>query len=108
MGIPQRKKRKAATTRPRTRKRPFKNSRERQRRARINNKLTELCDLCSSDAITSIVPRASAAVKGLAMSSKENADDVWACTPKPSKMDILRDSIHIFEAMDKELIKLRT
>jgi len=92
------KKRKTATTRSRrrSRKRPFKNVRERHRRAAIKDKLEELDDLCSSDAVASIIPRPSAAV-GLYMGG----------TNKPRKVDILCDSIHMLEAMDNELIRLR-
>merc|ERR1712032_1423523 len=92
------KKRKTATTRSRrrSRERPFKNVRERHRRAAIKDKLEELDDLCSSDAVASIIPRPSAAV-GLYMGG----------TNKPRKVDILCDSIHMLEAMDNELIKLR-
>jgi len=92
------KKRKTATTRSRRRcrKRPFKNVRERRRRAEIKDKLEELDDLCSSDAVTSIVPRPSAAV-GLFMREPN----------KLRKVDILCDGIHMLEAMDKELTKLR-
>jgi len=92
------KKRKTTTTRPRRRcrKRPFKNIRERHRRAEIKDKLEELDDLCSSDAVASIVPRPSAAA-GLYMGG----------TNKPRKVDILCDSIHMLAAMDNELMRLR-
>jgi len=90
-------KRKIKTTQSRTRKRPFKNVRERGRRAVIKSKFAELNTLCSSDAVTSIVARPSG----------DYADVHRQGTQKPHKMDILRDSIHILQAMDKELIKLR-
>jgi len=95
------KKRKATMLQSRCRKRPFKNVRERRRRATIKSKLAELNTLCSSDAVTSIVSRPSAehAAKSIAEGSLD--------TYKPRKMDILCDSIHIFQAMDEELIKLR-
>ena len=106
--VKQTKKHKATRRAPsRSRKRPFKNVRERERRARINNKLTELCDLCSSDAVTSIVPRPSAAMKELTSPSEGSGDEREGSPKSCSKMDILRDSFHIIEEMDKELIRLR-
>jgi len=106
--VKQTKKRKATRRAPsRSRKRPFKNVRERERRARINNKLTELCDLCSSDAVTSIVPRPSAAMKELTSPAEGSGDEREGSPKSCSKMDILRDSFHIIEEMDKELIRLR-
>jgi len=91
-------KRKAATRQPKfkSRKRPYKNIREKRRRASIASKLTELHAVCISDAVTSIVPRPRA---------KEPIVPPEA--DKPCKMDILCDSIRILEAMDKELMKLR-
>jgi len=91
------KKRKAEQSRSRSwRKRPYKNVRERRRRAAIKDKLAELDDLCSSDAVTSIVPRPSAETR-LIMGGPERA----------RKMDILCDGFHILDVMGKELIKLR-
>jgi len=91
------KKRKAEQSRSRSwRKRPYKNVRERRRRAAIKDKLAELDDLCSSDAVTSIVPRPSAETR-LMMGGPERA----------RKMDILCDGFHILDVMGKELIKLR-
>jgi len=89
------RKRKAATpqSKSKSRKRPYKNIREKRRRASIASKLTELHAVCISDAVTSIVPRPRA---------KELIE-----ADKPCKMDILRDSIRILEAMGKELIQLR-
>ena len=92
------KKRKAEMTRSRSwRKRPFKNVREQRRRAAIKDKLAQLDDLCSSDAVACIVPRPSAEA-ALIMGDRQ----------RPRKMDILCDSIHIFDVMDKELTKLRS
>lgn len=98
------KKRKAETPQSKSRKRPYKNVREKRRRASIKGKLTELHAVCISDAVTSIVPRPRA--KELIIPF-EGSDVDKAGTQKPCKMDILRDSIRILEAMDKELIKLR-
>ena len=92
------KKRKAEMSRSRSwRKRPFKNVREQRRRTAIKDKLAELDDLCSSDAVACIVPRPSAET-ALIMGDRQ----------RPRKMDILCDSIHILDAMDKELNKLRS
>ena len=96
------KQRKAETRQPRYRKRPYKNIREKRRRASIKSKLTKLHAVCISDAITAIVPRPQ--VKELIIPFE--GSDI-AGTPKPCQMDILCDSIGILEAMDKELIKLR-
>jgi len=92
------KKRKAEMSRSRSwRKRPFKNVREQRRRAAIKDKLAELDNLCSSDAVACIVPRPSAET-ALIMGDRQ----------RPRKMDILCDSIHILDVMDKELNKLRS
>ena len=98
------KKRKAAPRQSNCRKRPYKNIREKRRRASIKNKLAELHAVCSSDAITSIVPRPRAKEPIIPF---EGSDVDTAGTQKPCKMDILRDSIRILETMDKELIRLR-
>ena len=88
------KKRKLETPQCKSRKRPYKNAREKRRRASIKDKLTELHAVCISNAFTSIVPF-------------EQSDVGKAGTRKPSQMDILCDSIRIFKAMNKELIQLR-
>jgi len=79
-----------ASAKPRQRKkRPFKNVREKRRRAEIKSKYTQLYELCQSNA----------EAKGLLIPISR--------AKNPQKMNILCDAVKTMEAMQKELADLR-
>jgi len=78
------------SAKPRQRKkRPFKNVREKRRRAEIKSKYTQLYELCQSNA----------EAKGLLIPISR--------AKNPQKMNILCDAVKTMEAMQKELAELK-
>lgn len=87
------------------RNRPFKNVRERRRRLDMKNKFMQLYNLCCCKAVTSLQPNPEAT--GLLIPISSSGPPLTLVNQEPSKVDILGEAIQAFEALDKELLKLR-
>jgi len=97
----------ASTANP-PRNRPFKNVRERRRRADMKNKFMQLYNLCCSKAVAPLTSCSGAEATGLLIPISGVAAHLALVNQEPSKVDILGDAISAFEALDKELSDLRT
>merc|ERR1712032_912123 len=85
-----------------SRKRPFKNVRERRRRAEIKTKFVEL-----HNAIASATSQSICGAKRLLIAISENKDADKSTKQKPCKMEILGEAIESLEALNRELTELR-
>lgn len=89
-----------------SRNRPFKNVRERRRRAQMRNKFMQLYNLCCSKVVTSVVATPSAEATGLLIPISGHGA-AHTLVNEPSKVEVLVEAIQAFEALDKELTDLR-
>lgn len=90
------------------RNRPFKNVRERRRRAQMKNKFMTLYNLCCSKVVNSLVSQPSAEARGLQIPICGSiGPPLTLVNHEPSKVEILGEAIQAFEALDKELSELR-
>lgn len=91
------------------RNRPFKNVRERRRRANMKNKFMQLYNLCCSKAVAPLTSNSAVEATGLLIPiSGGGGAPLALVNQEPSKVEILGDAIKAFEALDKELSDLRT
>lgn len=96
----------AAAMRPRNR--PFKNVRERKRRREMKSKYMQLYNLCFSKVVASVVSQPGAEATGLLIPISGSVPPLTLVNHEPSKVDVLGEAIQTFEALDKELSKLRS
>ena len=89
------------------RNRPYKNVRERRRRADMKNKFMQLYNLCCSKAVAPLISQSGGEATGLLIPISGGAP-LTLLNQEPSKVDILGEAINAFEALDKELSGLRS
>jgi len=90
----------------RPRNRPFKNVRERKRRREMKGKFMQLYNLCCSKVAASVLSQPGEAT-GLLIPISGSAPPLTLVNHEPSKVDVLGDAIQTFQALDKELSRLR-